>query len=100
MVQKAIQQLAPKFRSVIVLRLIDGYSTQETAHILNLPLGTVLSRLARAQMKLKKILEPYFQPEDKCSDIERTFFRQAEPPGNLIPAAAGLMVPPTQGVKR
>jgi len=48
---------------VIVLRLIDGYSTEETAKILNLPLGTVLSRLARAQMKLKEILTPVFKGE-------------------------------------
>jgi RNA polymerase sigma-70 factor (ECF subfamily) len=54
-VQQALQKLEPRFRSVIVLRLIDGYSTKETAQILKLPIGTVLSRLARAQMKLKKI---------------------------------------------
>ena len=58
MVRQALQQLEPKSRSVIVLRLINGYSSQETADILGLPLGTVLSRLARAQMKLKKILKP------------------------------------------
>ena len=59
-IQSAIQELEPKFRSVIVLRLIDGYSTKETAEILKLPTGTVLSRLARAQNKLKHILSPYF----------------------------------------
>lgn len=57
-VRRAIQKLEPKFRSVIVLRLMDGYSTKETAEILNLPTGTVLSRLARAQMKLKDLLSP------------------------------------------
>jgi len=39
---------------------MDGYSTTETAEILKLPTGTVLSRLARAQNKLKEILSPYF----------------------------------------
>ncbi|MGE5352783.1 MAG: RNA polymerase sigma factor [Acidobacteriota bacterium] len=58
-VQKAIQKLSAKYRSVVVLRLIDDYSTEETAKILNLPLGTVLSRLARAQIKLKEYLEPF-----------------------------------------
>ena len=56
MVRKAIGELEPIFRSVIVLRLIDGYSTDETAGILKIPQGTVLSRLARAQKKLKKII--------------------------------------------
>jgi RNA polymerase sigma-70 factor (ECF subfamily) len=60
LIHRALQKLNPKYRSVIVLRLIDGYSTQETAKILDLPLGTVLSRLARAQMKLKEYIKPYF----------------------------------------
>lgn len=57
-VRRAIQKLDPKYRSVIVLRLLDGYSTAETAQILNVPPGTVLSRLARGQQKLKQILTP------------------------------------------
>ncbi|MEE9118655.1 MAG: RNA polymerase sigma factor [Calditrichia bacterium] len=60
-IQHAIRELAPKFRSVIVLRLIDGYSTEETAKILSVPIGTVLSRLARAQKKLKEILSPMLE---------------------------------------
>ena len=60
-IQQAIQQLEPKFRSVVVLRLVDGYSTDETAKILKTPAGTVLSRLARAQKKLKEILSPMIQ---------------------------------------
>ncbi len=55
-VQAALQQLEVKFRSVIVLRMMQGYSTRETADILNLPQGTVLSRLARGQEKLRIIL--------------------------------------------
>jgi len=56
-VNKALQHLEPKFRSVVVLRMLQGYSTAETAKILNLPLGTVLSRLSRAQDKLKELLK-------------------------------------------
>ena len=59
-IHRAIRQLDSRFRSVVVLRLIDGYSTKETATILKLPPGTVLSRLARAQEKLKKMLAPYW----------------------------------------
>jgi RNA polymerase sigma-70 factor, ECF subfamily len=55
----AIQKLSPKYRSVLVLRLMDEYSTEETAKILELPIGTVLSRLARAQIKLKEYLKQY-----------------------------------------
>ena len=63
LVQMAIQKLAPEFRSVIVLRLIEGYSTEETAEILNIPAGTVLSRLSRAQKKLRNFLAPYILEE-------------------------------------
>lgn len=62
-VQRAIGKLENKFRSVVVLRLIDGYSTDETAQILNIPVGTVLSRLSRAQKKLKELLIPYYGDE-------------------------------------
>jgi RNA polymerase sigma-70 factor (ECF subfamily) len=58
LVQQAIQKLDDDFRSVVVLRLIDGYSTAETAEILNIPVGTVLSRLSRAQKKLRDLLKP------------------------------------------
>jgi RNA polymerase sigma-70 factor (ECF subfamily) len=55
-VQRAVQALDDDFRAVVVLRLIDGYSTAETAEILGIPLGTVLSRLSRAQRKLREAL--------------------------------------------
>lgn len=60
-VQQAIGKLEGKFRSVVVLRFIDGYSTEETAQILNVPVGTVLSRLSRAQKKLKELLTPFME---------------------------------------
>ena len=53
LVQMALSKLDPKFRSVIVLRMIEGFSSKETAEALELPLGTVLSRLTRAQDKLR-----------------------------------------------
>lgn len=52
-----LQQLPPEFKAVIVLRLINGYSTRETADILSLAQGTVLSRLARGQAKLRHIIK-------------------------------------------
>jgi RNA polymerase sigma-70 factor (ECF subfamily) len=57
-VRRAVDGLAPKHKAVVTLRLIDGYSTEETAEILGVPQGTVLSRLSRAL----KILKPHLQP--------------------------------------
>jgi RNA polymerase sigma-70 factor (ECF subfamily) len=56
-VNKALMSLVPKFRIVVSMRMLQGYSTKETAEILGLPLGTVLSRLSRAQEQLKNIIE-------------------------------------------
>jgi RNA polymerase sigma-70 factor (ECF subfamily) len=56
-VNKALMRLEPKFRIIVAMRMLQGYSTKETAEILNLPLGTVLSRLSRAQGQLKDILD-------------------------------------------
>jgi RNA polymerase sigma-70 factor (ECF subfamily) len=65
LVRQGLQKLSPKFRIVIVLRLIDGYSTRETADILRLPSGTVLSRLARGQAKLKEIVDQMIMDREK-----------------------------------
>ena len=55
-VRHALRMLKPEYRAVLVLRLMSGYSTRETAAILGIPVGTVLSRLARAQKKMREIL--------------------------------------------
>jgi len=55
-VSKALMALDPGFRIVVMMRMLQGYSTKETAEILDLPVGTVLSRLSRAQEQLRKIL--------------------------------------------
>ena len=55
-VNKALMAMDPKFRIILTMRMLQGYSTKETAEILDLPLGTVLSRLSRAQEQLRNIL--------------------------------------------
>jgi len=56
-VNMALMALDPRFRIIVTMRMLQGYSTKETAEILDLPLGTVLSRLSRAQEQLKEILK-------------------------------------------
>lgn len=58
-IRRALDTLSPKFRAVTTLRLVEGYSTEETAEILHIPIGTVLSRLQRAQRKLQSVLHNY-----------------------------------------
>ena len=49
----ALAELAPEFREVIVLHEIEGLSYREIAEVAGLPMGTVMSRLARARRKLE-----------------------------------------------
>lgn len=58
-VQRAVARLGEKHRAVVVLRLFQDCSTRETAQILGVPEGTVLSRLSRAMKDLEAQLEPY-----------------------------------------
>jgi len=52
-VHRAIQQLSPKLRGVVVLYELQGLSYEEIATILGCPLGTVKSRLFNARLELK-----------------------------------------------
>jgi RNA polymerase sigma-70 factor, ECF subfamily len=58
-VRGAVVRLGNKHRAVVVLRLFHEYSTRETADILGVPEGTVLSRLSRAMKELQTLLAPY-----------------------------------------
>jgi RNA polymerase sigma-70 factor (ECF subfamily) len=51
--QQALERLAPEFREVIVLHELEGLAYREIAAIAEIPLGTVMSRLARAREKLQ-----------------------------------------------
>jgi len=57
LIQKAIDKLPEKQKSVIVLRDMEGLSYEEVAKITGYPLGTVKSKLARARLGLRKRLQ-------------------------------------------
>jgi RNA polymerase sigma-70 factor (ECF subfamily) len=52
----ALESLPARFREVIVLRELEGCSYKEIATITSIPLGTVMSTLARARQRLQKAL--------------------------------------------
>ncbi|MGN1098221.1 MAG: RNA polymerase sigma factor, partial [Clostridia bacterium] len=55
-VRKAVRELPPDMRAVVVLRDIEGHSYEDVAQMLNINIGTVRSRLFRAREKLKNLL--------------------------------------------
>lgn len=58
---KTIQGLPASFRTVFVLRDVEGLSTEETADALNLSIPAVKSRLLRARLQLRDRLSKYFK---------------------------------------
>jgi RNA polymerase sigma factor (sigma-70 family) len=55
-VRQAVEELPVEFREVVVLRELEGFSYNEIAEVAKIPLGTVMSRLARARERLKQLL--------------------------------------------
>jgi len=63
LVQNALLQLAEEFRQPLVLKEIDGMSYEEIASVLDIPIGTVRSRIFRARRELTERLERIFRSE-------------------------------------
>ena len=57
-VARALLELSPKLRTVVVLRYVDEMPYDQIAEVLGCSIGTVSSRLARALAALEKILRP------------------------------------------
>jgi RNA polymerase sigma-70 factor, ECF subfamily len=64
-VREAIAQLSDEYRSVLVLREIDGCCYETIAEVLELPVGTVRSRLHRARLQLREQLKQVLAMEDR-----------------------------------
>jgi RNA polymerase sigma-70 factor (ECF subfamily) len=58
-VHAAVQRLSAEHRKVVVLREFEHLSYEEIAQVLDVPRGTVESRLHRARGELKEILKAY-----------------------------------------
>ena len=63
LVRQALEELPIEFREVLVLRELEEMSYREIASTTELPLGTVMSRLARARKRLQQVLISQTQAE-------------------------------------
>jgi RNA polymerase sigma-70 factor (ECF subfamily) len=54
--RQALEELPVEYREVVILREMEGFSYKEIADLASLPLGTVMSRLARARKRLHQYL--------------------------------------------
>ena len=64
-VRQALMRLPENYRTVLVLRHYENLKLREIAEVLELPEGTVSSRMAEALAQLTRLLEPTFAPETK-----------------------------------
>ena len=60
-VEAALREVPEPYRTVVVLRDIEGFAYEEIAEILNANLGTVKSRLMRGRAHLKNLLAPFVE---------------------------------------
>ncbi|HZZ81782.1 MAG TPA: sigma-70 family RNA polymerase sigma factor [Gemmataceae bacterium] len=63
-VQGALAKLSQEHRSVLVMKDLDGMKYEEIADILDVPVGTVRSRLHRARLELRDVLLPESKPDE------------------------------------
>ena len=63
-VRRALAELPEDFRSVLVLKELDGLKYEQIAEILECPVGTVRSRIHRGRIELRKKLQRYLKDED------------------------------------
>ena len=61
-VEQALRELPEAFRTVVVLREIEGFAYEEIAEVLGVNLGTVKSRLTRGRHLLRDLLRPCLKP--------------------------------------
>ena len=67
MLRRALESLPDEFREVIVLREFEELSYKQIADVVKIPVGTVMSRLARARGRLKQIIANDRKKE--CADL-------------------------------
>jgi RNA polymerase sigma factor (sigma-70 family) len=62
-VRRVLEELPIEFRETLVMRELEGMSYKEIADIADIPLGTVMSRLARGRKELQKRLMEMMEKE-------------------------------------
>jgi RNA polymerase sigma-70 factor, ECF subfamily len=68
-IQEALEQVPEKHRAILLLREVEGLSYEDLARTLEIPKGTVMSRLFHARTKVQKILSEYLELDEAKSGI-------------------------------
>ena len=68
-IQEALAQVPEKHRAILLLREVEGMSYEDLARTLEIPKGTVMSRLFHARAKVQKILGEYLELDEAKSGV-------------------------------
>lgn len=68
-ITEAINQIPEAHRKILLLREVEGMSYEELAQTLNIPKGTVMSRLFHARLKMQKILGEYLELDESKAGV-------------------------------
>jgi RNA polymerase sigma-70 factor (ECF subfamily) len=71
-IREALAALSPEHRAVVVLKDLEDHRYEEIAEILNIPVGTVRSRLHRARCELRQLLCGLFADDYAASETQVT----------------------------
>jgi RNA polymerase sigma-70 factor (ECF subfamily) len=80
-VQRAVDQLPQDYRMVVLLADLEGFSYKEISEILEIPVGTVMSRLYRGRRLLEDALLRYARGHGYLRDIEAPAKMRSRSPG-------------------
>ena len=87
-VHVALRSLRLEFREVLVLRELEELSYKEISTIVGIPMGTVMSRLARGRQQLAELLAPPSPDQSLCLAFSRCLIDTADHPAErLLPRA-------------
>ncbi len=66
--RNALARLSPEHRTVLVLKDIEGHKYEEMAELLEVPIGTIRSRLHRARLELRELLQGEESSDDETNE--------------------------------
>jgi RNA polymerase sigma-70 factor (ECF subfamily) len=68
-IQEALEQIPEKHRAILLLREVEGMSYEDLSRVLEIPKGTVMSRLFHARAKVQKILSEYLELDESKTGV-------------------------------
>ena len=81
LVQKALDELNEGFRTPLILYFFEDFSYRDIAEQMDLPIGTVMSRLARGKSHLRRSLSKRFSRPESCEHFEKSAHQESEKNG-------------------